>query len=87
MNALRLLVAASVLMCLAGCATQGPRPESQSILEVLDEAASAPVSSSQPPRCAGNEVTYCEIDVGARHCGCRDQAEVSRALASMYGSR
>ena len=85
MNSLRMLVAGSVLISLAACAAQSPRPETQSILDVLDEEASAPMASQKV--CAGNQVTYCEINLGARHCACKDQGEVSLWLGRLNGVR
>jgi hypothetical protein len=81
-----MLVAGSVLVSLAACATQPPQPQTKSILEVLDDAAAAP-APQQKLVCGGNEVTYCEIDLGTRHCACKDQGDVSRWLGKMYGSR
>lgn len=86
MNSLRILIAGSVLASLAACAAQAPQSNTKSILEVLDEAAAAP-APQQNLECGGNEVTYCEIDVGARHCACKDQGDVSRWLGKMSGVR
>jgi len=81
-----MLVAVSILASLTACATQAPQPQTKSILDVLDDAASAP-SAQQKLVCSGNEVNYCEIDLGARHCACKDQGDVSRWLQQMYGTR
>jgi hypothetical protein len=86
MNSLRMLITACVLVSLTACATQAPQPKTQSILEVLDEAASAP-APQQKLACGGNEVTYCELDMGARRCTCKDQGDVSRWLGKIYGTR
>jgi hypothetical protein len=82
-----MLMAGAVLLSLAACASQAPQPQTQSILEVLDQANSAPASSQQKPTCGGNEVTYCEVDLGAKHCACKDSGDVNRWLGRMYGSR
>lgn len=87
MNSLRILLAGSALMGLAACATQASQPQTKSILDVLNEAQAAPASSDQKPVCGGNEVTYCQIDLGAKHCACRDSGDMNRWLGQMYGSR
>jgi len=83
MNALRLMVAGSILLSLAACADRVAKPQDESILEVIDRADAAP-----PPQakltCNGNEVTYCELDNGTRHCSCQDSAEVNRWLGRLY---
>ena len=87
MNSLRILLAGSALMGLIACATHAPQPQGKSILEVLDEAKAAPASAQQKVACGGHEVTYCEVDLGEKHCACKDQGDVNRFLGQIYGSR
>lgn len=87
MNSLRFLLAGSALMGLIACATHAPQPQTQSIFDVLDEAKAAPASAQQKVVCGGNEVTYCEVDLGEKHCACKDPGDMNRWLEKIYGSR
>jgi hypothetical protein len=85
MKALRSMIAGSVLMSLAACATPVMPPGDASILEVIDRVESSPAPQAHPA-CAGNTVTYCELDMGVRHCACRNPAEVTRWLERVNGA-
>ena len=84
MNALRLMLACSVLMGLAACATPVTPPGDESILDVIDREESAPAAHAQPV-CAGDTVKYCELDMGVRRCTCTNPAEVARWLETVKG--
>ena len=88
MNAPRLVVVSLALASLGACASPGSAPKhapkTESILEVLDRAESAPPQSSPHMTCPAGTVTYCENNVGLTRCGCQDPEEVKRWLKRAF---
>lgn len=85
MNAPRLVVVSLALASLGACASPGPAPKNESILEVIDRAEAAPAQSQG--QCPAGAVTYCENDVGTVRCGCQNSEEVRAWLRRAFGTR
>ena len=87
MNASRLVVVSVALASLSACATRGPAPENESILDVLDRAEAAPAAHAPAANmsCPVGAVRYCEHDTGTVRCTCHDPSEVRAWLRQAYG--
>ena len=83
MNARRVLIVGLALVSVGACASRAPIPQTESILEVIDQAHSA--TPETQGKCPAGAVTYCELDSGRRKCSCTDAEEMRSWLRRSFG--